>query len=64
MLCMHFHIMYMVLTKCTALSGGRIVRAPGRATYTCMPPWNGFETRHGLMPNKCLNIYPIEDDGP
>ncbi len=28
-----------------------------------MPPWIGFETRHGLMPKKCLNLYPIEDDG-
>ncbi len=40
-----------------------MVRAPGRATYIIMPPCNGFETRHGLMPKKCLNLYPVEDYG-
>ncbi len=42
-----------------SLSGGQVVRAPGRVT--CMPPSNGFDTRHGLMPMKCLNLYPIEE---
>ena len=37
------------------LSGGRVVRAPGRVT--CIPPWNGFETHHGLMPRRYQSLY-------
>ncbi len=31
-----------------SLPDGQMERAPGRVT--CIPPWNWFETRHGLIP--------------
>ncbi len=52
-----YYLFFLILS----LSGGQMVRAPGRATY--MPQSSGFETRHGLMPMKCLPLYSIEEDG-
>ncbi len=41
------------------MSGGQMVRMPGSVAY--MAPWDGFETRRGLMPMKCLNLWLIEN---
>ncbi len=39
-----------------SLSTGRMVRTLGRATYIPVE----LETCHGLMPRKCLSLWPLE----
>ncbi len=53
---------YQIKGKSMSLSCGRVVRTPTRVSYTstCISPLSGFETRHGLMPIKNLNLSPVD----